>query len=240
MADPLESLIVARTSPRDEQESLATIPAQNKPASDAAVEVEKNDLSDIISEIKKKIEVSEAAEKLQEKSRQDAHSQHVSTSQKDKDKVVKSSHSRGSLGDQFKFVADAIAFQGAQKPKKNDASITNKTPILISRLDTHNIVSQPLSKMKNTTDINLQGPENIVHEQSSLEEYSQLDMPLSRIDSHENKKADLRVKTAESKELIDDDHAASLQNMKNTAAKMAGVSRAESALQPRDVKSPLV
>lgn len=28
--------------------------------------------------------------------------------------------------------------------------------------------------------------------------------------------------------------------MKNTAAKLAGQSRAESALQPRDVKSPLV
>lgn len=67
--------------------------------------------------------------------------------------------------------------------------------------------------MKHTTDIKLQGPVNVVHEQSSREEYSQLDMPLSRTDSleHVGQKADLRIfKTVESHGSVDDDQAKSL------------------------------
>ena len=72
------------------------------------------------------------------------------------------------------------------------------------------------------------GLPNTVPEQLSRDEYSQLDTPLSRLDSIEVTRADLHIKTIESQGEIDDDHERSFQNMKNTAAKMAA--RAESAL----------
>ena len=74
-----------------------------------------NDLSDIINEIKKKIEVSEAAEK---QSRQ--HSQTQQVSMNDSIKEPKEQHSKASnisISDQFKFVADAISFTNVPNPK---------------------------------------------------------------------------------------------------------------------------
>ena len=119
--------------------------------------------------------------------------------------------------------------------------------MLISRLNTHHQVTQPMSKKNNNTGLNLQLQgfsgelPGTVPEHLSREEYSQLDTPQSRSDSLILKN-DVRFKTVESQgnAADDDEQAKSLQEMKNTAAKMAGQSRAESALQPRDVKSPLV
>ena len=63
-----------------------------------------------------------------------------------------------------------------------------------------------------------------VPEHLSREEYSQLDTPESRSDSIVIKKTDGRLKTVESmgNAADDDEQAKSLQEMKNTAAKMAG------------------
>ena len=185
-----------------------------------------NDLSDIINEIKKKIEVSEAAEK---QSRQ--HSQTQQVSMNDSIKEPKEQHSKASnisISDQFKFVADAISFTNVPNPKNKQ----QPSAVLINRLDTKHYTTQPMSKKNNNNtglNLQLQGGYSgelpgTVPEHLSREEYSQLDTPQSRSDSILIKKADVRLKTVESQgnAADDDEQAKSLQEMKNTAAKLAG------------------
>ena len=160
---------------------------------------EKNDLSDIINEIKKKIEISEAAEK---QSRHHSQSQHVSKNDSNKEpKEQNSKSSNISINDQFKFVTDAITFSNVPKPKNKQ----QPSAMLINRLDTKHYTTQPMSKKNNNnTGLNLQMQRysgelpGTVPEHLSREEYSQLDTPQSRSDSIIIKKADVRLKTVES------------------------------------------
>ena len=139
-----------------------------------------NDLSDIINEIKKKIENSENVEK---QFRQPP-SQH-DESKIESSKVPKEQHSKTSnisINDQFKFVADAITFTNVPNPKTKQ----QPSAMLINRLDTKHYTTQPMSKkINNNTGLNLQiqgysGGELLpgtVPEHLSREEYSQLDTP---------------------------------------------------------------
>lgn len=162
-------------------------------------------MSDIINEIKKKIEISEAVEK---QSRHHSQSQHVSKNDSNKEpKDEPSKTSNISINDQFKFVADAITFSNVPNPKNKQ----QPSAMLINRLDTKHYTTQPMSKKNNNTGLNLQLQRysgelpGTVPEHLSREEYSQLDTPQSRSDSIIIKKADVRTKTVESQGNAADD-----------------------------------